>query len=335
MPATRLGSLFVGLAMIFIAWITCHFHGRPVLAQELSLHEYRESIQTAISLLEESDESLQADELAWLRAKFPSGLRVVLSEGVGLPANLSELNRWMEEAQESSDGRENLLTYLRALDNQFSTPYSTLPQDMSLEESRRILDEVYRRRELRYLDGRQPPFWIKFLDRILRALDGLLQDLLPSVGAAEWKWAQAAAYGIVLLLGALLILWIVRRLRPFRLRSATSVPITAISAHEPELNWRAWRERAYDGCRKGAFRNAIRCLFLSVLQEGGDKGWWVYETETTNREHLARLDNQPDRRDAFKQLMTLYERAWYGMSQSDEGQFNDCMALVRRLETTA
>jgi len=196
MPATRLGRIFVVLAMIFIAWIICHFHGRPVLAQELSLHEYRECIQTAIALLDERDEPLQADELAWLRAKFPPGLRVVLSGGVGLPANLSDLNRWMEEAQESSDGRKNLLTYLRALDNQFSTPYSTLPQDMSLEESRRILDEVYRRRELRYLDGRHPSFWIRFLDRILRSLDGLLQDLLPSVGATEWKWAQAAAYGI-------------------------------------------------------------------------------------------------------------------------------------------
>jgi hypothetical protein len=270
-----------------------------------------------------------------MKEQFPQGLRILREDGEATAADQRDLLHWIQEAQEDPVGKERLLTYLNALKSQLATSPTLMAQGMSWEESRRVLDQVYRTRELRHLNEWRPPAWTRFLDRLMRTLERWLQKHFPSMDAARFKWVERAAYGIILLLGILMIAWGIRWLRPLRLAKTASLRTTSLAAPQHDLDWRGWRERAQKKAQEGAFREAIRCSFLSVMIEGHHRGWWRYRTEATNQEHLAPLRTQPKKRDLLQQLMARYERAWYGMSQPGKAQFDDCMALVRHLETMA
>jgi len=78
--------------------------------------------------------------------------------------------------------------------------------------------------------------------------------------------------------------------------------------------------------------NQVAVYFRS--EEGHQKGWWVYEPEATNREHLARMEGESERREALQRLIDRYELAWYGLRQPGMEEFKDCERWVQRLEAS-
>ena len=100
---------------------------------------------------------------------------------------------------------------------------------------------------------------------------------------------------------------------------------------DPETDWVTWREQARSKAREGAFREAIRSLFLSALMEGRHRGWWNYNPEMTNREHLARMGDPVARREALLKLTELYERSWYGLGHPGREEFHRCEIWLEQM----
>jgi hypothetical protein len=98
------------------------------------------------------------------------------------------------------------------------------------------------------------------------------------------------------------------------------------------MDWRTWRKQAVEKASGGAFREAVRFFFVSVLLQGHHHGWWMYNPEATNREHLARVGGPPDRLDALKQLIALYEKVWYGQEEAGQESFHRCTEWLRQME---
>ena len=94
-------------------------------------------------------------------------------------------------------------------------------------------------------------------------------------------------------------------------------------------------ENAQKYVLKGAFRDAIRYHFVSVLMQGHEQGWWIYEPEATNREHLNRMGEHSERREALKRLTEIYERAWYGLGNPAKEDFHACEQCLFRMETVS
>jgi hypothetical protein len=140
----------------------------------------------------------------------------------------------------------------------------------------------------------------------------------------------------VLILGAILIVWVNRLFGPVAWRWKHPSADPSVSFRSPsEKDWWAWRGEANKKAREGAYREAIRFLFISVLMEGHQKGWWIYEPEATNREHLARVEDHAERRKALQRLIERYELAWYGLRQPGEKDFQDCEKWVHQMEASA
>ena len=102
-----------------------------------------------------------------------------------------------------------------------------------------------------------------------------------------------------------------------------------------ERDWTLWRDEARKKALEGAFRDAIRSLFVSVLMEGHQRGWWMYEPEATNREHLAHVEGPKERREALQRLIDLYEKAWYGLGQPGREEFQESEQCLRQIGGTA
>jgi hypothetical protein len=204
------------------------------------------------------------------------------------------------------------------------------------DESRKLLDNVYRGEEFLHLSKRKDPAWREYLQRLHQALVEWLKDHFGFLGGIQGKWFRYPIYGVVLMLAAILIIWIIRLFGPVGWRwKATTASSPASTKTAPGKDWRTWRQEAHNKARQGAFREAIRSLFISVLMEGDQKGWWIYEPEATNREHLARVQDHAERHKALQKLIERYERAWYGLGQPGEEEFQDCERWVYRMEASA
>ena len=76
-------------------------------------------------------------------------------------------------------------------------------------------------------------------------------------------------------------------------------------------------------------------IFVSVLMEGHQLGWWIYKPGATNKEHLAHVEGQSERNPLLRKLVAHYEKAWYGLGKPGQQEYRDCEEWVRQMEALA
>ncbi len=299
--------------------------GRQTWAEPISLKEYHHRVEGTIRFLESGKGKLEDSDIRALQRQFPVGLQVREAGGLPIPVDTKDLQAWFQRAGKSEKGRELALSRLKWLSRQVSANGSEIPLVGSKwGPSRKALDTIYRTEEFAHLAEKKPSVWRAFVDRYLKALSDWLRERLRNIAGIEGKWADYviyAVYGLIFLGGCLVIFLILRSFGPVGWRfGRRKRPLP-----EPEdilpMDWTRWRDDARGHASRGAFRDAIRALFVSALMEGHQKGWWIYEPEATNREHLARVTGPNERRAALKSFMDLYEQSWYGLGKPGETDF--------------
>ena len=308
---------------------------QKAFTKSLPMEAYRFEIQETINTLEAGEGTLDPEETSHLREKLPPGLTVESSEQEEVRVDRRTLQKWIRKAQESSEGRSQLITHLKALLHQLkSEGDGVFPAKSEWEEYRAGLEEVFRLKEFRHLKEQQKPPWLEFLGKLIERIRKWLGAHLGAIEKFGGSWILYAVYGIVLLLGGFILVKIIRSSGSlgWRWRQTRFSPLSGKPAPLPTMDWSKWREEAREMALQGAFREAVRALFVSALMEGHQRGWWIYEVEATNREHLARVEGSRERREALKQLIHLYERAWYGLGQPGREIFQSCETWVKRME---
>ena len=326
------------LLVMAVTCIVMLLTGSPLSqAVQIPLSEYHLRIQRSIERAEENEGKIQAAESSRFQEMFPPDLVVQDCAGDVYPVDIRDFLRWLENAEASAQGRDRFLSYQTALFQQISWESSgPFRGKGSWGEYRILLDNVYRGKEFRNLVKKETPAWKKYLQRFLEGLGRWLEDHLQVLGGIEGKWIFYLAYGGMLMLGGILMMWIIRSFGPvaWRWKRPESIPSPGLESLR-EKGWWAWREEANKKAEQGAFREAIRFLFISVLVEGHQKEWWIYKPEATNREHLARMEAQSQRREPLQKLMERYELAWYGLKQPGREDFLACEKWTQRMETPA
>jgi len=306
-------------------------------ATEIPAADYRSRIQDYVALLEQREGELQSEENNWFNERFPPDLVVQDVTGEGYLIDREVFLRWIQDAEDSPEGRDGLVAYQKALLSQISWEAKGTFQDKGgWEECRTLLDQIYSGKEFGKLAKKRTPAWQKYLREFFAALGKWLEEHMKFLGGIHGEWIFFATYATLLVLATILIIWIMRLFGPvgWRWRPQRATLTTSIQPSF-EKGWREWRDEADKKAQQGAFREAIRFLFISVLVEGQQKGWWLYEPEATNREHLARVETTSDRRELLQRLIESYELAWYGLRQPGRQEFQDCEHWAQRMEASA
>ena len=298
----------------------------------LSLDEYRSSIQEALSRVESGKGPLKPEESAFFDEPFPPHLEVNTKSGEPVRVANGALLRLVKESQENDQGREALLVHLKALCNQISFVDKPVPlSEDHWSESHARLQKVFGAREFQDLEGAKDPAWMVFLTELLRKVMEWLEKHHGEINTSG-EWMQYLFYGVILGGVFLLVLWILRTFGPvgWRFRDLKVKP--AEESKASGMEWQALREESHHRGENGAYREAIRLFFISVLMEGHERGWWVYRREATNREHLGRVEGSPERREALGKMIRVYENAWYGHGSPGEEAFLQCAEWLRVIE---
>ena len=325
------------LALILL--VCCLAYGQETRGEPISLDEYRHRVVEAIRLLESGKGDLDDGEVRALQNRFPLGLEVRGAGGWQVPVDCKGLQAWFRKARKSEKGRELVVSRLKWLSRQVSPDSSETPMvGPKWDQNRKALDAIFLTEEFAHLAAKKPSIWKEFLEPYLKAISDWFRERLRNIAGIEGKWADYviyAIYGVVFLAGCLVIFLILRSFGPVGWRFGrrkTSLP-------EPEktvsTDWAQWRDDARSHASRGAFRDAIRALFVSALMEGHQKGWWIYEPEATNREHLARVKGPNDRRAALKRFVDLYERSWYGLGKPSEADFQQGETFLQTIGSAA
>ncbi len=298
----------------------------------LSLEEYRSSIQEALSRLESGKGQLKSEESAFLENHFSPHLDVNTKSGEAVQVDNRSLLSWVKQAQEDNQGREALIAHLNALRNQIS--FVDKPIALSEDrwgESLVRLQNVFSAKEFQGLEEVKDPAWMVFLSEVLKKVI----DWLNRHGGAiqsSGKWMEYVFYGVILGGVFLLVLWILRTLGPVGWRFRDLKMKSGQERKSPGMDWQALREESRHKGETGAYREAIRLFFISVLLEGHERGWWVYRREATNREHLSGIEGSQERRDALGKMVRVYENAWYGHESPGKEAFLQCAEWLRLME---
>ena len=276
----------------------------PLHAQDeapVSLSVYEERLADALAQLESGVdlEKVQVDLAAIEQVRLPGG-RVL------------DIVPLLDGIENDDDARVRLETVLVQLE---------LVDGDRTADRLAALDRVSQR-----LDLDRPSLW----ERFTRWLEDLWNRLTPqrqSSGSAGPSAGQAvstvAGWGIIVVGSLLLVLLLSYWLRGFlggiltdsaaRARSAGSEgPATAAEA----------REQATAQARSGAYRQAVRTLFLSALLHLRENGLLQQVENRTNREVLASLPPHSPARPHLEPVVETFDRVWYGIREPDEQTFN-------------
>jgi len=173
------------------------------------------------------------------------------------------------------------------------------------------LEEILDREEFNVQEPKAS-FWLRQLERFLNYLPAAPRWL----GAVlEWLFYPAALFLILLVL-----VLIAKRFRRLPLRKQDySVSIEPQNLADPE----SMKIEAYEWSQKGDYRQAIRCLFLSLLLYLDKIGLLTYDQGKTNGQYLSEAHKgMANEAENFAFLILLFERKWYGMEESSEQDFH-------------
>jgi hypothetical protein len=161
------------------------------------------------------------------------------------------------------------------------------------------------------------------LDWIASRLSAFVSGLggIPDLSFLPWI---VAAFGVGLVLVIVAILG--RGVRE-RVRREVMLPDRALARAEDPAAHRRAAEVALAG---GRAREAIHELYLYVLQSLAARELIRYDPALTDHELLLRAAAIPNA-DALRDLVALYERAWFGLREPDAAEAERARSLATRV----
>ncbi len=294
----RLTILIAALALTLLGAL-------PARAQPIDLDAYLRLLREAHAAAERGDR-IGLEQAAPAMAAVDS---VSLPGGGSAPVD----NRWLAAALAApSPDMPAISARLGALIDALSYPSGPPPADAE-DRLRAILSRPPFGQD-------EPPREPGWIERFLQWLGELLGRMVTpasraaSQGGGGLSWAMAILG--LLIVGAVLAVW----LRGLRRALA---PTARLRDDDPEAGLSAGQasDRAGDLARAGDYRRAARMLYLSALLWLDEHGRLRYDRTLTNREHLARLGDNPTLRERLRPVVETFDSVWYGDAPLDAAGF--------------
>lgn len=187
-------------------------------------------------------------------------------------------------------------------------------------------------------DYKKPP---DFLVKIQEWISDLLRMILDFLKGFNVVLPQAET-GIVgdlvqaaLLLSGLtcLVLLIVFMFRRFaRLRVQSIQDKGGATIVEENLDSKGWKSQADQYAGESKWKEACRCLYLSLLHGLDEKGILSYNPTRSNYEYWYALANRSPLQSGFRRLADIVELVWFGNQTACKDDFIECTRLVGEME---
>ncbi|PKN92013.1 MAG: hypothetical protein CVU44_17115 [Chloroflexi bacterium HGW-Chloroflexi-6] len=288
----------------------------------LSETEYWQLVTESQSTLKQLKASSggNLDELEKLAARWETVNQVRLEDGSLMSVDSSGWVALMRAEPADLNLLQDLFDALEAERNVFEP--ASMPG-----ESLEILKEILARPE--YQSQNRMPDWLqKLIDRFWNWLFDLFgdeQEKTIVVGGPAFDFISFAAF---FLIAGILAYTLNSLFSDFVSESS----LEAEAAHEEPLSARMALSRAETLSKQGDYRSAVRFLYISALLILDERGLLFYDRTKTNREYLRNVADNARIAGLLRDVITVFDRVWYGFQPMDEETYQRYAAQVRELE---
>ena len=232
----------------------------------------------------------------------------------------------LAEAMEAGKA-EDRAAALRAAEEQLATyrlALSPLPA-VDRDHVRQVLARVLPAAPI--ADARRTDWLRGLAERLFDWLGRLFESLpeLPGPAPRALFWVVVGVAAVILAM----VLWLALRplLRRFT-RQAAPYGTIEISRPPEAPDADAVLSKARQAAAAGAYRDAIRGLYLSRLLKLDSAGLLSYDPAKTNWEHLRSFGDE-GLRPTFTSLTSIFDHTWYGSKSAARSDYEQCEALFR------
>lgn len=185
--------------------------------------------------------------------------------------------------------------------------------DKAQDQLRTILEES---------DFSQPSWlerWGSQVQEWKQSFDQLVHDFLSQLFQTENVPTEGAwLFPVLLVLVVLLFVWWISR----RLIVVGRVKASDKHLEENQQKNSQWGMMAEKAAARGEYREAMRCLFQSILENLDEQGVINRLENKTNLEYLDEVERHlPQYAPVFTDLVRQFDRAWYGLTPIDSAQY--------------
>ncbi|HTW50164.1 MAG TPA: DUF4129 domain-containing protein [Acidobacteriaceae bacterium] len=168
-------------------------------------------------------------------------------------------------------------------------------------------------------------------ERILAWIYEWLDRLLGHVAAfgARSPWiAPLLEWLLGTVACALLLAWVFRNLQRQRRRMAFEA---AQQIEQTEARVRNWLREAEASAARGAFRDAVHCLYWASIAALEGRRFWQPDRSRTPREYLRLLDPASPTSLILRRQTRSFETIWYGLRPASPSDYDSALDLHRQL----
>lgn len=168
-------------------------------------------------------------------------------------------------------------------------------------------------------------------ERILARIYEWLDRLLSHVAAfgARSPWLAPLFEWLLILIGcALLLAWVFRTLQRQRRHMAIEA---SRQSEQSEERVRNWLRDAEASAARGAFRDAVHCLYWASIASLEGRRLWQPDRARTPREYLRLLDPASPVSPILRRQTRSFETIWYGLRSASPADYDAALDLHRQL----
>lgn len=297
------------------------------VAAPLPIDEYWQQVeetQALVSSLWSASPETRHIKLQTAADEWEATTSVALSDGTVVPVDHSFLVAQMRADPPDLGQLDTLLTHLLK-------SRDTWPQQEVTPADIKALDRILARPEFQWPPDQPSPleeWWQELRARLLE----LMANLVPAEVAAVLTpfLLNYALPG----LGALaLILVLAYAMRSLLADFVADQETDAENGDDDEdMTAATALKRAQTLSAGGDYRTAVRYLYLSTLLLLEERGLLRYDRSMTNREYLRSIAHKPELAAIFRDVVTVFDRVWYGYRPLDERAYTWYADRVKELQ---
>jgi len=195
----------------------------------------------------------------------------------------------------------------------------------------------------------------QWLEKPVRRLDRWLEKVLNRrsdrrsermEGRPVWPAVLRGVAWSLIIIGTIVALVMYLRARKRRAAEAQIEAMPATTEPEPDLDapyvppedlpYLRWLERARDLAGQGAYRHALRAVYLASLALLTDRKMIAPAPYKSNGEYRREVNRHahavPGLESVFTEMARLFECVWYGTHPADELRFEQALKALQRME---
>lgn len=191
--------------------------------------------------------------------------------------------------------------------------------------ARQRADAILAERE--FATANQQSLWQRFLEWVFMWIDRGLMRIAAFGSRSPWI-GPLIEWSLAILAGALVLVWILRIVRRERLRLRVEAERQIEVTEERVLNW---MREAEQYAARGAFRDAVHCLYWASIATLEGRRFWHPDRARTPREYLRLLDSASAVAALLRRQTLAFEMIWYGLRAAQESDFDQALRLHQEL----